>query len=257
MPVEFLTDEQAAAYAAYRGAPSRTELERFFFLDDADRELIESKRRAHNRLGFAAQLTTARYLGVFVDDPTSVPPEVVDYLAEQLDIGDPSVLKVYGERENTRLEHMRELRRVLEYREFAEAEAELREWVDARAWTTGEGAARGRLRGPRRGRGPTLPVRAPPHQRAGPVLLPAPRPARRNAAPPRPGRCRRVARRGGRVWPRPPLAPSWELYALAAWARTARARTAMGREKTVMAMETAPRARWPEWDGLGGQQNSQ
>lgn len=139
MPVEFLTDEQAAAYAAYRGAPSRTELERFFFLDDADRELIESKRRAHNRLGFAAQLTTARYLGVFLDDPADVPVEVVDYLAEQLGIGDPSVLKVYGERENTRLEHVRELRRVLEYREFAEAEAELRAWVDARAWTTGEG----------------------------------------------------------------------------------------------------------------------
>ncbi|MFF4648283.1 Tn3 family transposase [Streptomyces sp. NPDC001389] len=139
MPIEFLTDEQAAAYAAYRGAPSRTELERFFFLDDADRKLIESKRRAHNRLGYAAQLTTARYLGVFLDDPTGVPAEVVDYLAEQLDIGDPSVLKVYGEWENTRLEHVRELRQVLEYREFAEAEAELRSWVDARAWTTGEG----------------------------------------------------------------------------------------------------------------------
>ncbi|MFI9824565.1 Tn3 family transposase [Streptomyces sp. NPDC052013] len=139
MPVEFLTDEQAAAYAAYRGAPSRTELERFFFLDDADRELIDSKRRAHNRLGYAAQLTTARYLGVFLDDPADVPVEVVDYLAEQLDIDDPSVLNVYGERENTRLEHVRELRRVLEYREFAEAEAELRAWVDARAWTTGEG----------------------------------------------------------------------------------------------------------------------
>ncbi|MFF8653793.1 Tn3 family transposase [Streptomyces huasconensis] len=139
MPVDFLTDEQAAAYAVYRGAPSRTELERFFFLDDADRELIESKRRAHNRLGFAAQLTTARYLGVFLDDPADMPVEVVKYLAEQLDIGDPSVLKAYGERENTRLEHVRELRRVLEYREFAEAEGELREWVDARAWTTGEG----------------------------------------------------------------------------------------------------------------------
>ena len=139
MPVEFLTDAQAAAYAAYDGAPSRTELERFFFLDDADRELIEGKRRSHNRLGFAAQLTTARYLGVFLDDPTDVPPEVVDYLAEQLGIADASALKAYGERENTRLAHVRELRKVLEYTEFAEAEAELRVWVDARAWTTGEG----------------------------------------------------------------------------------------------------------------------
>lgn len=152
MTVGFLTDEQAAAYAAFRGAPSRTELERFFFLDDADRELIEGKRRSHNRLGFALQLTTARYLGVFLDDPTDAPAEVVDYLAEQLDIGDASVLKAYGERENTRLEHVRELRRVLEYKEFAEAEADLRTWVDARAWTTGEGpkalfdAAVGQLR---------------------------------------------------------------------------------------------------------------
>ncbi|WP_416969346.1 Tn3 family transposase [Streptomyces sp. 4F14] len=139
MPVEFLTDEQAAKYAVYDGAPSRTELERFFFLDDADRALIEPKRRAHNRLGFAVQMTTVRFLGVFLDDPTDVPAEVVDYLAGQLGVADASALKAYGERENTRLDHVRELRRVLEYTEFAESEAELRAWVDARAWTTGEG----------------------------------------------------------------------------------------------------------------------
>ncbi|GAB2804601.1 Tn3-like element Tn3 family transposase [Streptomyces chlorus] len=89
---------------------------------------------------------------MFFDDPTDVPAEVVDYLAEQLDIGEVSVLKAYGERENTRLEHVRGLRRVLEYKEFAETEADLRTWVDARAWTTGEGpkalfdAAVGQLR---------------------------------------------------------------------------------------------------------------
>ncbi|MEU5566284.1 DUF4158 domain-containing protein [Micromonospora musae] len=158
-----MTDAQAAAFAAYNGAPSRTELERFFFPDDADRELIESKRRAHNRLGFAAQLTTVRYLGVLLDDPTDIPVEVADYLAEQLDIEDASVLKAYGERENTRLDHVPELRRVLEYTEFAAVEAELRTWVDARAWTTGEG----RVRCPRRGRRPPLPVRTAAHQHAG------------------------------------------------------------------------------------------
>lgn len=139
MPVEFLTDEQVAGYAAFGRAPSRAELERFFFLDDVDRELVESKRRPHNRIGFAVLLTSVRYLGVFLDDPVDVPTVVVDYLAEQLGIDDASVLKAYGERENTRLEHVRELRRVLDYREFAEVEDELRTWVDARAWTTGEG----------------------------------------------------------------------------------------------------------------------
>lgn len=134
MPVEFLTDEQAAGYAAFRGPPSRTELERFFFLDDADRELIEGKRRVRNRLGFAVLLTGARYLGVFLDDPADAPVEVVDYLAGQLGIGDASVVKAYGERENTRLDHVRELRQLLGYREFAGVEAELRA-----GWMLGRG----------------------------------------------------------------------------------------------------------------------
>ena len=127
----------ASSYAASGRAPSRADLERFFFLDDVDRELVESKRREPNRL--AVLLTSARHLGVFLDDPVDVPTVVVDYLAEQLEIADASVLKAYGERENTRLEHVRELRRVLGYREFAEVEGERRTWVDARAWTTGEG----------------------------------------------------------------------------------------------------------------------
>ncbi|MFI0715520.1 Tn3 family transposase [Streptomyces inhibens] len=37
MPVEFLTDEQAAAYGRFVEEPTRPELERFFFLDDVDR----------------------------------------------------------------------------------------------------------------------------------------------------------------------------------------------------------------------------
>lgn len=44
--------------------------------------MVEGKRRSHNRLGFAAQLTTVRYLVVFLDEPTDVSAEVIDYLAE-------------------------------------------------------------------------------------------------------------------------------------------------------------------------------
>ncbi len=35
MPVEFLSDEEAARFGRYDGSPSRAELERVFFLDDA------------------------------------------------------------------------------------------------------------------------------------------------------------------------------------------------------------------------------
>jgi hypothetical protein len=38
----FLTDEQAAGQAAFRGVPHRSELERFFFPCNADRELMPS-----------------------------------------------------------------------------------------------------------------------------------------------------------------------------------------------------------------------
>jgi hypothetical protein len=44
MPVEFLSDEQTAAYGRFNGAPGRAELERCFFLDDADRELVRRRR---------------------------------------------------------------------------------------------------------------------------------------------------------------------------------------------------------------------
>ena len=36
MPVEFLSDEQAAAYGRLPEVLSRAELERYFFLDDVD-----------------------------------------------------------------------------------------------------------------------------------------------------------------------------------------------------------------------------
>ncbi|SCF83312.1 protein of unknown function [Streptomyces sp. Ncost-T10-10d] len=99
MAVEFLSDQQAAQYAAFSGAPSRAELERYFFLDDSDLEKVWAKQRAHNRLGFAVQLTSVRYLSRFMPDPRQVPAEVAEYPAEQLGIADPSCLKEYGERD--------------------------------------------------------------------------------------------------------------------------------------------------------------
>lgn len=139
MAVEFLTDEQAARYGSFYEAPLQAELERFFFLDDADREKVQAKRRAHNRLGFAVQLTSVRFLGRFLPDPRQVPAEVAEYLAEQLDIADALVLAEYGERDGTARTHAGEIQEDGGWRDFAEVRDELVEWLDARAWTTGDG----------------------------------------------------------------------------------------------------------------------
>jgi hypothetical protein len=51
----FLTDVEAAAYGQFDGAPSKLELERYFFPDDEDKALIAQRRGDHNWLGFALQ----------------------------------------------------------------------------------------------------------------------------------------------------------------------------------------------------------
>jgi hypothetical protein len=106
VPVEFLTDEQAEAYGTFTEVPTRPELERFFFLDDDDRDLIALRRTDAHRLGMAVQICTVRYIGCFLgEDPLAVPWEVVEYLAGQLGIADASCVKRYPERRRTPYEH--------------------------------------------------------------------------------------------------------------------------------------------------------
>ncbi len=138
MPVEFLSDEQAAAYGRFNGVPGRAELERCFFLDDADRELVRRRRSEQNRLGLALQLTTVRCLGTFLADPLDVPWVVVEYLGRQLDIADPSVVKAYSKRPATQWEHTAEVRQVYGFTDFGGAEPRLRDFLTARAWTRAE-----------------------------------------------------------------------------------------------------------------------
>jgi hypothetical protein len=83
MPVESLTDNEAAGYGRYAGCPSQADLERVFFLDDADMDLVNQRRGDHMKMGFALQLVTVRWLGTFLDDPLDVPASVLEFMAGQ------------------------------------------------------------------------------------------------------------------------------------------------------------------------------
>ncbi|MFF8289075.1 DUF4158 domain-containing protein [Streptomyces sp. NPDC016309] len=141
MPVEFLTDEQAEAYGKFAEEPTRPELERFFFLDDEDRKLIAKRRGDHNRLGFALQMCTVRYIGLFLEDPLAVPWPVIEHVGEQLGTENVSCIKRYTERQMTAYEHAWEIRDAYGYHPYEDPEwgRRFRTFLYGRAWTHAEG----------------------------------------------------------------------------------------------------------------------
>jgi hypothetical protein len=140
MPVDFLTDEQAKRYGRYNGEPNPAQLAKYFYLDDADRSLVAMRRDAHNRLGFALQLCTVRFLGTFLSDPADVPAGVVKHLMAQMGISDPFCLAHYRKRSTTHREHAGEIQRQLGYRDFSDRAEHFRliRWLYTRAWLSAE-----------------------------------------------------------------------------------------------------------------------
>ncbi|MGI5290815.1 DUF4158 domain-containing protein [Nonomuraea polychroma] len=118
-----MSDGQLRAYTAFAELPSLSDLEKFFFLDAFDRDVIAKSRQDSHRLGVAVQIGTVRYKGLFLEDPLAVPWPVVDYLAEQLEIVDPSQVKRYGERPKTAYEHAWMIRDAYGYHDFDDRES--------------------------------------------------------------------------------------------------------------------------------------
>ena len=136
MPVDFLTPAQRERYGRYPDTLSAEELARYFHLDDDDLEWITRKRRDSSRLGYALQLTTARFLGTFLDDPTDVPSTVLHALAIQLDVADPTCVGVYRQSEQ-RWRHTAEIRDRYGYISFPTGGVQFRlgRWLCALCWS--------------------------------------------------------------------------------------------------------------------------
>ena len=88
------------------------DLIRYYSFNELDLSLISQRRGNANRLGFAVQLCLLRYPGHGLSVTTVLPLEFVQWVSGQLHINS-SCLPQYAEREETRREHLLELRHYL------------------------------------------------------------------------------------------------------------------------------------------------
>jgi TnpA family transposase len=140
MPIEFLTEDQKSQYGRFSCEPNETQLARYFLLDNTDLALINKCRGDYNRFGFALQLTTVRFLGTFLPNPTKVPPGVLHFIAHQLGIINLECLERYLDRKTTRYTHSSEIQRCYDYHDFNSPPWRFRlsRLLYSRAWISNE-----------------------------------------------------------------------------------------------------------------------
>jgi hypothetical protein len=137
MPTDFLTDAERERLSTYPEEISSGDLGRFFTLTPHDLEIVVQQRGDHNRgptgRGFALQLCTLHYLGFIPNNLLNPPPAVVRLLAHQLGVSS-EVLQAYGEREQTRSDHLAQILPHLGYRRISPHDlAEIEAWLVERA----------------------------------------------------------------------------------------------------------------------------
>lgn len=136
----------AAQRASLLALPEdEADLVRFWTLSADDLRLIVSRRRAHNRLGFAIQLCGLRYPGRLLRPGELIPHASLAFVGEQLGIK-PQALADYASRGPTRYEQLDTLRDLFGFRPFCRpVQAELQAWLLPVALTTTNGAALARM----------------------------------------------------------------------------------------------------------------
>jgi hypothetical protein len=133
MPGRFLTDAERERLRRFPTEVLPEDLVDHFTLSDRDRVQVRRQRGGVNRLGFALQLCTLRYLG-FVPDPLRpVPPALIAHLAQQLGTP-PESFADYGERPHTRTDHLQEVLGYLGFRKARPGDlGDLKAWLVERA----------------------------------------------------------------------------------------------------------------------------
>jgi hypothetical protein len=132
MSTSFLTAAERDRWQRFPETIPQDDLAVYFLLSADDQREVNRQREPCNRLGYALQLGTLRYLGFVPTDFTATPEVVVTFVAEQLGIT-PRVLGLYDNR-RTQSEHRRHVRAHLGFRPATPMDVyALQTWLLARA----------------------------------------------------------------------------------------------------------------------------
>ena len=83
MPVNILNDVDKERFNLFPKYIQEEDVSKFFTLSESDKKEIKKQRGNHNKLGFALQICTLRFLG-FSPNLNMAPRELIIYVAKQL-----------------------------------------------------------------------------------------------------------------------------------------------------------------------------
>ncbi|MCD2346131.1 DUF4158 domain-containing protein [Clostridium guangxiense] len=114
-----LTEDQRLELINIPQNISEYDIAKFYTFSPDDIKIINKHRRNYNRLGFAVQLALLRNPGWSLSNTSDIPESVLRYIANQIEV-DPKEFELYAQRENTKLEHMQEIREIYGFKNYKE-----------------------------------------------------------------------------------------------------------------------------------------
>ena len=107
---------------------AEVDLARHWTLDGDDLAAVNTRRRAHNRLGFALQLCALRYPGLLLRSGEVIPERALRFVADQLG-SPPGALFGYAVRFQTRYEQLDALREGFGFTDLAPSRRRMLAWL--------------------------------------------------------------------------------------------------------------------------------
>lgn len=105
---ELLSPTQRLQFTEIPDSITTRDIARYYTFSNDELKVIKERRRPHNRLGFAVQLSYLRFPGRVWSLGEIVPEAVLFYIASQLKL-DPTIITEYSQRDTTRREHLAEI----------------------------------------------------------------------------------------------------------------------------------------------------